>query len=398
MNRPNIFRYAKRELSQDAIVCWLLKCLHSEEEKYKKIGLNFIRFIFKDETIADDEVTLDPDSPYNQHHHMDVYAVVCVRGALHPIIFENKTNTYLHSEQFKKYCKQVSDRMSPKDPYFNSLKKAMNHIPQKWGNIIYVFFKTGYMHYHQKKDFDRQAEAVQNEFNVDVREIYLNDIVDFLSKQQRDWLLDDYFEVLNKQKENRDFAISNTMLSTDLCFEALDDKKGNNEVACSLLLKESFGIESSYNYNHQHWASRDLFEIFDNDKNKTCYCFRLEWCCYKRKCWAPAFQLQQYRKESDISSNKGDALKNKVEEANEIQDICQSIIKSMKIHNVEIRMKDLNSYPCKSFDSQMLMKVFIFGDSTPTNVCNFIKEFSEKLRNEIKQQKGNNVILLEYNN
>jgi len=92
MKRPNIFKYAKRELSQDAMVCWLLACLHSSEFEYFKIGLNFIRFIFNDNTIQENEVIIESGSPYNQYSHMDVYAVICVRSKLYPIIFENKTN------------------------------------------------------------------------------------------------------------------------------------------------------------------------------------------------------------------------------------------------------------------------------------------------------------------
>ena len=38
LTRPNIFNYAKKELSQDAVICWLLECCHSDDDKYRQIG------------------------------------------------------------------------------------------------------------------------------------------------------------------------------------------------------------------------------------------------------------------------------------------------------------------------------------------------------------------------
>ena len=111
MNRPNIFQFAKKELSQDAIVCWLLACLDSESH-YREIGLQFIRFLFQDNTIDAKDVRL-ADGPYPQYHRIDVYAVVLVRGLLYPIIVEDKTNTYLHDGQMQTYCKKIADWMSP---------------------------------------------------------------------------------------------------------------------------------------------------------------------------------------------------------------------------------------------------------------------------------------------
>lgn len=51
LTRPNIFNYAKKELSQDAVICWLLECCHSDDDKYRKIGIDFVRFILDNENI-----------------------------------------------------------------------------------------------------------------------------------------------------------------------------------------------------------------------------------------------------------------------------------------------------------------------------------------------------------
>ena len=107
MKKPNLFQYATRELSQDALVCWLLKCCHAEDPRYREIGLRFIKFILQDDSTAPHDIELEEHSPYNQYHHMDVYANIRVKDKIIPIIFEDKTDTFLHGEQHIRYCKQV---------------------------------------------------------------------------------------------------------------------------------------------------------------------------------------------------------------------------------------------------------------------------------------------------
>ena len=62
LTRPNIFNYAKKELSQDAVICWLLECCHSDDDKYRKIGIDFVRFILDNENIKEKDIELEKDS------------------------------------------------------------------------------------------------------------------------------------------------------------------------------------------------------------------------------------------------------------------------------------------------------------------------------------------------
>ena len=104
MTRPNIFKYATKELSQDAMICWFLECLNSEDQEYETIGFEFIKFIFKN--IYDNIETAElfkKTPPKAQYEKIDVYAEIVINGTLHPVIFEDKTNTYLHDDQMYKY-------------------------------------------------------------------------------------------------------------------------------------------------------------------------------------------------------------------------------------------------------------------------------------------------------
>ena len=384
MTRPNVFKYATRELSQDAMVCWLLSCMNSTDPKYRNIGLNFIRLIFNDNTIQDHEIVLESDSPYKQYYHMDVYAIICFRNKMYPIIFENKTNTYLHSNQFQNYCIKVAGWMD--DKYLSNLSKNTNKIKSDWGGIVYIFFKTGYMFGWQREDFNKQKELVYNDLkqrniSLCVRELYLEDIVEFLDCQEKDELLYDYYCYLNDQKNKRNFVVSNGMDCVESCYNSLDDNIGSFETESALLFQKIFGDTSYFHYDHQHWASKDLFTITDEYGNKTYYCYRFQWCKFESKRWAPAFQLQQYRDEKDINGSKDNALKSKTEEAERIQNICRIVFDRIDYSNICYRFEQLSGFPCKPYNGQMIMKLFIVDDSTPMIVCDFISSFTKELLN-----------------
>lgn len=399
--RPNIFWYATRELSQDAVVCWLLACLRSSEHKYQKIGLNFIRFIFKNlemelEEIAFEDVELSEGSPYKQYSHIDVYAVIRVRQYVYPIIFENKTNTYLHGGQFEKYCVDVAERMQPDKNYYEEVTRNMKLKPNGWGNLIYVYFKTGHVPEWQlndlKKEKDSAKEAVSNKnIKLSVREIYLDDIVGFLKQQEKESLLGDYCDVLERQLDKRNFALVHAMESAEACMQALDNQYGSHEVATGVLFETIFG-PTKFEYSHQQWAAQNLFFVRDKEGNETYYCFRFQECKYGKE-KVPAFQLQQHRIEKDVKGDKEVALKEKVEQGKKIHEICKEIIESNSCMGLAYRIEELKEYPCKSYNGQMLMKFFIVGESTPRNVCEYINEFSEKLIGRVKTQIGEKSIV-----
>ena len=103
-DRPNIFKYATKELSQDAMICWFLACLESKDEFYKAIGMEFAEFILKNKGTKAENICLYDNTIWPQFRKMDVFSVLCVGDKVIPLIFEDKTDTYLHSEQMKRYC------------------------------------------------------------------------------------------------------------------------------------------------------------------------------------------------------------------------------------------------------------------------------------------------------
>ena len=45
MGMNNMFKYATKELSQDAFICWLINYINTDEEEYKSVAKDFIELI-----------------------------------------------------------------------------------------------------------------------------------------------------------------------------------------------------------------------------------------------------------------------------------------------------------------------------------------------------------------
>ena len=98
----NIFKFATKELSQDATVAWLADCYRFKETK--EIGEKFIKeFILeKDEEIKEVNII-------RQYHKIDVFIQVETNKMTYNIIIENKRGTFLHDNQLKNYVNQIKE-------------------------------------------------------------------------------------------------------------------------------------------------------------------------------------------------------------------------------------------------------------------------------------------------
>ena len=226
LTRPNIFNYAKKELSQDAVICWLLECCHSDDDKYRQIGIDFVRFILDNENIKEKDIELEKDSPRSQYKNMDVYANIRVGQTIIPVIFEDKTDTFLHDNQESKYIEKIEKLKT--GSLFNDNGLCWREKAQ------YVFFKTGYV-------FDWQREVIENldkNINAEVKSIYIDDILNFISKHKdKEFMLADYYEYLLDRKAS--------------LVNGIEDK-------CNRYFRKIFGENRWFQYNHQGWAAKRL--------------------------------------------------------------------------------------------------------------------------------------------
>jgi len=148
MTKPNLFKFATSELSQDAFICWLLAWNHTDFEE-AKVAKEFIAFLYNSfmdtvkreqdvglwesgdyKYITQDDIGafLNDKMPAQQKFKTDVFFVVYVKGEAVAFIIEDKTSTSVHDNQLIRYVKEVSE------------DKEFNTMP-----IVRVYYKTGYL-------------------------------------------------------------------------------------------------------------------------------------------------------------------------------------------------------------------------------------------------------------
>lgn len=124
----NIFNYAKKELSQDAVIT----CILNERDDDAK---DFIRSMLGEDCPKEFEIV----QVENQYCKIDVLVTikVTVPGEdkhYEAIIIEDKTNTFLHGEQLKKYIDKVKEK---------KYQEKKGGRKKEYKTIYFVLFKTG---------------------------------------------------------------------------------------------------------------------------------------------------------------------------------------------------------------------------------------------------------------
>lgn len=383
MNRPNIFKYAQTELSQDAMICWLLECYHSEDKTYRRIGLDFIKFILEDNTLTlrdDDDVELEKESPHRQYYHMDVYANIRVNKKVYPIIFEDKTNTYLHGSQHERYVCMVKD-WKTNEKWEDWRNGLFTEKDLEWKKTIFVFFKTGYIFNWQRKELEQISKTLENDDDV-LRQIELKDIEKFMQGQRdKDNLLSDYYEYL---KEKLDTSRKERLVS-----EINKTGKPMPESMFDNIFCEIFDTAKKFDHSYQGWAAANFVKIADKGRkseNNIYYVLRID----KRKNGDSrdyAVIMQQCRNENYTSGNEEEREKlinERRKNAAYAREICQDIFKELNIENIEIEVNDADAMP----EQNNIFKVFLDDDG---NVIDFFRDFIRKFVDKFTDKIGGTI-------
>lgn len=127
MNQPNIFNYATSELSQDAVIAWLLEWAgtkyKSDNKQLHQLGLDFLHSLLAKQNIGINQISnLEIRL---QFHKIDVFVSFQIGNKHYGIIIEDKVHTTDHNNQLKRYV--------------NKIKQIRSETV-----IVPIYFKTGY--------------------------------------------------------------------------------------------------------------------------------------------------------------------------------------------------------------------------------------------------------------
>ena len=93
--KPNIFNYATGELTNDAMICWMLDWANSYDERYKNLSQDILRLFTGDEDLYVESVKIK-----RQYKNIDI--IVEINNS-HVIVIEDKVYTSHHSNQLERY-------------------------------------------------------------------------------------------------------------------------------------------------------------------------------------------------------------------------------------------------------------------------------------------------------
>ena len=149
---PNIFEYATKELSQDAVICWLVACASKATGELRECGRNFVQVLMQSGKGAvidasTDQLTRHVGSyqvgevldPEQQYRNIDVYFRAKVDGKVVSFVIEDKTNSEMSGDQLERYRKIVREDETQEDL------------------IKLIYFKTGYV-------FDDEREKAEKDW------------------------------------------------------------------------------------------------------------------------------------------------------------------------------------------------------------------------------------------
>jgi len=164
----NIFDYATSELSQDAVICWILSFYNDKNNKLHNLAKDLLSSFIK-LTPDDDVIEME-----KQFYKTDI--LIHLPKTKRVIIIEDKTYTSEHDEQISKYAEIISN-----DEHYKECK------------LYVVYFKTGFYY-----DNDKLVEyKYYNKFD-NFKSIHGKDFLEILQKYKNiDATLDMYIEYLD---------------------------------------------------------------------------------------------------------------------------------------------------------------------------------------------------------
>lgn len=113
MNIPNLFKYAQSELSQDAVICWIISWAKSEyaneDRELHELGKRFLNSLFAKHNIS--IPNYDSIEVLQQDNYIDIGVII---NGQYYLLIEDKTGTNNHSNQLNKYFEHAQKKYTGK--------------------------------------------------------------------------------------------------------------------------------------------------------------------------------------------------------------------------------------------------------------------------------------------
>lgn len=189
-NKPNIFRFATKELTQDAFICWSLSWANQTENiAMRQFSIDLLNKMLELHDLSVHNLSsLEALEIIKQYKNIDILIRFRVGNDHYRIIIEDKTNTSMHSEQLERYFNEIKN-----EPCDGNVE------------ILGIYYKTGFIYDNEFRYINNFNES-KGKFKVLKRQ----DMIEIMEKHcgtiQSD-LLQDYYEYICEINREEDEII-----------------------------------------------------------------------------------------------------------------------------------------------------------------------------------------------
>ena len=147
--KPNLFAYATKELSQDAMICWLIAWSATAEgsEAHKalpEIGRRFVEALLGKHDVKLTGAVRRAEI-HQQEHGIDVLARIHDENSTHVLLIEDKTHTSAHGDQLRRYRDVVA-----------AGETSLGNVREHWP----VYLKTGILSLAEQVNIEENGYKV----------------------------------------------------------------------------------------------------------------------------------------------------------------------------------------------------------------------------------------------
>lgn len=256
---PNIFKYATKELSQDAVICWLVSCARAAEEPYRERGIEFIRRLWNHNPATKRDsscVITNITEPETQYQKVDVYFQAKVNDNTVSFVIEDKTDTEMRGDQLARNRDKILKDNQHEDA------------------VCLIYYKTGYVFDDERQKAEEEGYVV---FSAEDMLAFLEEV----PEQDDHEFLRQYRDHLTGLIEERSLNLKNWNMACDFVqyefMSKLRDRLVEHKdrwIGCSTRGTRQSDLQDSVSRGQnrgggpwtQYWFCEHLFWRLDYDK------------------------------------------------------------------------------------------------------------------------------------
>lgn len=357
--KPNIFNYATSELSQDAVLCWMLDWANFDNKIMSDFAKDFIRLILELHPYEDQDLdNLEKVEIKRQYKNIDILVLLHFSNTIVPIIIEDKTYTKTHSNQLQRYYEIIL-----KD------QEGKSAIETPLG----IYYKTGFIYDNEMKEVKERGYKV-------IGKVEMLDLMKQYIGQADSDILKDYYQHISRladwESQLSEIIREN---KTEKTAELLRTPEGQWMLMREIFQNYEEGIlYNGTNPNGSPWTQYRIIPYNSYKELPDAIFYRVD----KRK-EGYYIAIRQYLKIDKKSLEYNSLLEAKKERLERLKGCFDRTLKILGANTIEV-LKSGEISNSGNFESEIGV-FFINENNTLSKVIEIIPKFNEAFKQEVEK-------------